>query len=187
MNGSMRRSSSGVSPSNSSSPDEATKESVTRSKPHPSDSSSHHRGFDSFSSHGSSSSSEEDPPPPPPKKLGPAAGKQPKNHKPDRTKSTKKSKTKSKNQKPTRGVLKGLSSLRRSGNVDVIKQSDKVRVVRSKFLLGPVTLEIVPKTKHPEQRNGDARAKKPVSQHAIKSIGVFCYCAHVHGFHIAGC
>ncbi len=47
--------------------------------------------------------------------------------------------------RPTRGILHGLSSLRRDGNVQVIKDGEKARIVRAKFLLGPVALEILPK------------------------------------------
>lgn len=47
--------------------------------------------------------------------------------------------------RPTRGVLHGLSTLRRDGNVQVIRDGQKARVIRSRFLLGPVALEILPK------------------------------------------
>ncbi len=47
--------------------------------------------------------------------------------------------------KPTRGILHGLSTLKRNGAVAVIRQGDKVRVVRATFFLGPVSLEILPK------------------------------------------
>jgi len=45
--------------------------------------------------------------------------------------------------KPTKGVLFGLSSLRRDGNVQVIRKG-KARVVRTRFFLGPVSLHIFP-------------------------------------------
>ncbi|CAL8124135.1 unnamed protein product [Orchesella dallaii] len=70
-------------------------------------------------------------------------------------------------QQATRGILKGLSSLRRTGNVDVIRQGDKVRIVRSKFLLGPVMLEIVPKNNN--NRTPKAEEGKPSSTSASSS------------------
>lgn len=58
-----------------------------------------------------------------------------------------KNKKQAQKSKPTRGILHGLSSLKRDGNVAVIRQGDKVRVVRANFLLGPVSLEILPKVR----------------------------------------
>lgn len=94
-------------------------------------------------------------------------------NKKDKSKSKKEEKTSNKKPKPvatkkraTRGVLKGLSSLKRSGNVDVVRQSDDVRIVRGKFTLGPVTLEIVPKVVKKSvnaEPEDEERSKKGVS------------------------
>jgi len=51
-------------------------------------------------------------------------------------------KNKGSNNKPTRGLLTGLSTLKRSGNSVIIKKGANVRIIRSNFVLGPVQLEI---------------------------------------------
>ena len=45
--------------------------------------------------------------------------------------------------RPTRGILRGLSTLKRQGQVKVIRRSASVSVLRSAFSLGPVALDIL--------------------------------------------
>jgi len=68
--------------------------------------------------------------------------------------------------RPTRGVLRGLSTLKRQGQVKVIRKSSSVRVLRSNFALGPVALDIL-------QKSGNAsKAETTATATAQKLRGV---------------
>jgi hypothetical protein len=83
---------------------------------------------------------------------GNASNKKPGNKGANKTVSKNKKNNKTTGNKPTRGVLHGLSTLKREGNVAVIKQGEKARIVRANFLLGPVSLEIMPRVRNYIQR-----------------------------------
>ncbi|XP_021951016.1 uncharacterized protein DDB_G0287625 isoform X2 [Folsomia candida] len=108
------------------------------------------------------------------KDKGLQKGNNKKNNKNSQSQEKDKNKNKNKKQaqqqaqrtKPTRGILHGLSSLKRDGNVAVIRQGDKVRIVRANFILGPVALEILPKTKKSEDSDDST---KPVAATATAS------------------
>ncbi len=88
-------------------------------------------------------------------------------------KPTQKPKKKNGKGKATRGVLKGLSSLKRYGDVDVVRQTDNVRIVRGRFKLGPVTLEIVPKGGSGGSGKGEEEGRKKGGSKNVSRIQKF--------------
>ncbi|CAG7720624.1 unnamed protein product [Allacma fusca] len=78
--------------------------------------------------------------------------------------------------RPTRGVLHGLSTLRRTGPVKVVRRGQNTRIVRTKFLLGPVALEILSKKSNFTKTNSPsatatARSLKGVLEIRLKNSG----------------